>query len=84
MKGLMIGFAWVILFGFSSYSDAHYCINAEVVAVEQDEIVAVDATGQEWVFFGDEVKVNDTIKLTFENNHTLDRQDDKVVNFKVV
>ena len=68
---------------FSSVVDTYSTISAVVTNVNGDEITAVDKVGYEWIFFGDEVSVGKNITLVFDNNHTLNRLDDIVVDFKM-
>ena len=83
-KGLAVAIGFAVTLVGSSLIDTYYTINGTVNHVNENEVVAVDSVGYEWVFYGDEVKQGDTIKMIFDSNHTNSRLDDIVVDFKVI
>lgn len=71
---LIYSFLFLMFFGgLSTYNR-----EVEVTEVHGDEIVAIDQMGNEWVFFGDEVKVGDNLILRMHDKGTSSITDDEV------
>ena len=59
------------LIAMVGYVECHYTQDATITALEEnDEVVFVDARGEEWSFFGKGYEVGQEIKVTFYTNHT--------------
>lgn len=62
--------------------NTYYSMDATVVNVTKERITVVDKTDNEWEFFGDGFTRGQKVKVTFDNNHTEIRYDDKIVKVK--
>lgn len=81
--GLVLGFVGTLT--FSSRVEREYMMKANVVQVNGDEVVAVDlVTGDEWVFFDDELVEGQQVMLKMDNMNTRDKTDDEVIGVRVV
>lgn len=59
--------------------ESTYYINAEVVAIEGDEVLIVDEDGEAWSFYGDDFRIGDKVKARFFTNGTdSTRLDDEI------
>ena len=71
LRAIAIVIVFAILITMVSYVECHYTQDATITALEEDdEIVFVDARGEEWSFFGDGYEVGQKVKVTFYTNHT--------------
>ena len=53
------------------YVEYHYTQDATITALEEDdEVVFVDARGEEWSFFGEGYEVGQEVKVIFYTNNT--------------
>ena len=59
------------LIAMVGYVECHYTQDATITALEEnDEVVFVDARGEEWSFFGEGYEVGQEVRVTFYTNHT--------------
>ena len=59
------------LIAMVGYVECHYTQDATITALEEnDEVVFVDARGEEWSFFGKGYEVGQEVRVTFYTNHT--------------
>lgn len=71
LKTIAIVTVFVTLIAMVGYVECHYTQDATITALEEDdEVVFVDARGEEWSFFGEGYEVGQEIKVTFYTNHT--------------
>lgn len=79
---VLILVALVLCVGRGVYAlSACSLVDATVVEVSADEVVAVDGDGNEWAFFADGLAVGDNITLVMNNQHTASPLDDSVYNY---
>ena len=65
-------FAFILLPGIAGYFEHHYAREAEVVNVCGDVVLAKDACGFEWEFYGDGFEVGQQVKMKMFTNYTHD------------
>lgn len=71
LKVIAIVTVFATLVTMVGYVECHYTQDATITALEEDdEVVFVDARGEEWSFFGEGYEVGQEIKVTFYTNHT--------------
>ena len=71
LRAIAIVIVFAILITMVSYVECHYTQDATITALEEnDEVVFVDARGEEWSFFGDGYEVGQEVRVTFYTNHT--------------
>ena len=71
LKAIAIITVFAILITMVSYVECHYTQDATITALEEDdEIVFIDARGEEWSFFGEGYEVGQEVKVTFYTNNT--------------
>ena len=71
LKVIAIVTVFATLITMVSYVECHYTQDATITALEEDdEVVFVDARGEEWSFFGEGYEVGQEVKVTFYTNHT--------------
>ena len=71
LRVIAIVTVFAILITMVSYVECHYTQEATITALgKDDEVVFVDARGEEWSFFGDGYEVGQKVKVTFYTNHT--------------
>ena len=71
LRAIAIVIVFATLIAMVGYVECHYTQDATITALEEDdEIVFVDARGEEWSFFGDGYEVGQKVKVTFYTNHT--------------
>lgn len=71
LKAIAIVTVFVTLVAMVSYVECHYTQDATITALEEDdEVVFVDARGEEWSFFGEGYEVGQEVKVTFYTNNT--------------
>ena len=71
LRVIAIVVVFAILVAIVGYVECHYTQDATITALEEDdEVVFVDARGEEWSFFGDGYEVGQKVKVTFYTNHT--------------
>ena len=71
LRVIAIVIVFAILVAIVGYVECHYTQDATITALEEnDEVVFVDARGEEWSFFGEGYEVGQEIKVTFYTNHT--------------
>ena len=71
LKVIAIVIVFATLVTMVGYVECHYTQDATITALEEDdEVVFVDARGEEWSFFGDGYEVGQKVKVTFYTNHT--------------
>ena len=71
LKAIAIVTVFATLITMVSYVECHYTQDATITALEEDdEVVFVDARGEEWSFFGEGYEVGLEVKVTFYTNHT--------------
>ena len=71
LKAIAIVTVFATLITMVSYVECHYTQDATITALEEDdEVVFVDARGEEWSFFGEGYEVGQEVKATFYTNHT--------------
>lgn len=80
---LLITF-FIILPGIAGALESHYSNTAIVTKINRDEILIEDTTGNIWSFLNDGYTVGDKVNVTWYDNHTLTREDDKIIKVKKV
>ena len=71
LRVIAIAIVFAILVAMVSYVECHYTQDATITALEEnDEVVFVDARGEEWSFFGESYEVGQEVRVTFYTNHT--------------
>ena len=71
LKAIAIVTVFTTLVAMVSYVEYHYTQDATITALEEnDEVVFVDARGEEWSFFGEGYEVGQEVKVTFYTNNT--------------
>ena len=71
LKAIAIVTVFATLVAMVGYVECHYTQDATITALEEDdEVVFIDARGEEWSFFGDGYEVGQKEKVTFYTNHT--------------
>ena len=71
LRVIAIAIVFAILVAIVSYVECHYTHDATITALEEnDEVVFVDARGEEWSFFGEGYEVGQEGRVTFYTNHT--------------
>ena len=71
LRAIAIVIVFAILITIVGYVECHYTQDATITALEENnEVVFVDARGEEWSFFGDGYEVGQEVKVTFYTNHT--------------
>ena len=59
----------------------YYTMNCVVVEVNEDEVILVDPTDNEWIVYADSLNVGDEVKAEFFTNYTdSTRLDDEIKN----
>ena len=81
---LLIG-VFIFIMGVAGYIETHYTREATVVKINEDEIIVEDSIQHHWVFYGEDYKIGDKIKMTMFNNYTDSNiYDDKIIKVKKV
>ena len=81
---LLIGI-FIFIMGVAGYIETHYTREVTVVKINEDEIVVEDSIQHHWVFYGEDYKIGDKIKMTMFNNYTDSNiYDDKIIKVKKV
>ena len=71
LRAIAIVTVFATLVAMVSYVECHYTQDATITALEEDdEVVFVDARGEEWSFFGEGYEVGQEVKVTFYTNHS--------------
>ena len=71
LRAIAIITVFAILVSIVGYVECHYTQDATITALgEDDEVVFVDARGEEWSFFGEGYEVGQEVRVTFYTNHT--------------
>ena len=71
LRAIAIVTVFATLVAMVSYVECHYTQDATITALEEDdEVVFVDARGEEWSFFGEGYEVGQEVKVTFYTNNT--------------
>ena len=71
LKAIAIVTVFATLVAMVSFVECHYTQDATITALEEDdEVVFVDARGEEWSFFGEGYEVGQEVRVTFYTNHT--------------
>ena len=71
LRAIAIVIVFATLVSIVGYVECHYTQDATITALEEnDEVVFVDARGEEWSFFGEGYEVGQEVKVTFYTNHT--------------
>ena len=71
LRAIAIVIVFAILITMVSYVECHYTQDATITALEEDdEVVFIDARGEEWSFFGEGYEVGQEVRVTFYTNHT--------------
>ena len=71
LRVIAIVIVFAILVTIVGYVECHYTQDATITALEEDdEVVFIDARGEEWSFFGEGYEVGQEVKVTFYTNHT--------------
>ena len=60
-----------------------YTMDAEIIAISEEEVSLIDSMGEDWVFFGQGFRIGDSVRVRFFTNGTDDtRLDDVIENVK--
>ena len=71
LRVIAIVIVFAILVSIVGYVECHYTQDATITALEEnDEVVFVDARGEEWSFFGEGYEVGQEVRVIFYTNHT--------------
>ena len=71
LRAIAIITVFATLVAIVGYVECHYTQDATITALEEnDEVVFVDARGEEWSFFGEGYEVGQKVKVTFYTNNT--------------
>ena len=71
LRVIAIVTVFAMLVAIVGYVECHYTQDATITALEEnDEVVFVDARGEEWSFFGEGYEVGQEVRVTFYTNHT--------------
>ena len=71
LRVIAIVIVFAILVAIVGYVECHYTQDATITALEEDdEVVFIDARGEEWSFFGKGYEVGQEVKVTFYTNNT--------------
>ena len=71
LRAIAIVIVFATLIAIVGYVECHYTQDATITALEEDdEVVFVDARGEEWSFFGEGYEVGQEVRVTFYTNHT--------------
>ena len=71
LRAIAIVIVFATLIAMVGYVECHYTQDATITALEEnDEVVFVDARGEEWSFFGEGYEVGQEVRVTFYTNHT--------------
>lgn len=71
LKAIAIVTVFATLHAIASFVECHYTQDATIIALkEDDEVVFVDARGEEWSFFGEGYEVGQEVRVTFYTNYT--------------
>ena len=71
LRAIAIVTVFATLVAMVGYVECHYTQDATITALdEDDEVVFVDARGEEWSFFGEGYEVGQEVKVTFYTNNT--------------
>ena len=71
LKAIAIVTVFATLVAIVGYVECHYTQDATITALEEnDEVVFVDARGEEWSFFGKGYEVGQEVRVTFYTNNT--------------
>ena len=84
LKVIAIVTVFATLVAMVGYVECHYTQDATITALEEDdEVVFVDARGEEWSFFGEGYEVGQEVRVTFYTNHTdTELFDDEIVDVR--
>lgn len=82
VKGMLMVSAFVSVLFFASNVESYYYMSAEVVYVKNGYAEVVDECGEKWGLWADDLQENELIKIKFDENHTTDRSDDLIVDYK--
>ena len=71
LRVIAIVTVFAMLVAIVGYVECHYTQDATITALEEDdEVVFIDARGEEWSFFGEGYEVGQEVRVTFYTNHT--------------
>ena len=71
LKAIAIIAVFATLVAIVGYVECHYTQDATITALEEDdEVVFIDARGEEWSFFGEGYEIGQEVRVTFYTNHT--------------
>lgn len=71
LKAIAIVTVFATLVAMAGYVECHYTQDATITALEEDdEVVFIDARGEEWSFFGEGYEVGQEVKVIFYTNNT--------------
>ena len=71
LRAIAIVTVFATLIAIVGYVECHYTQDATITALEEDdEVVFVDARGEEWSFFGEDYEVGQKVKVIFYTNNT--------------
>lgn len=76
---IAVGSLW-----FCSNVDTYYRMNGTVISAVNDEVCIVDDAGEAWVIKAIELSKDDRVKLKFDGCHTLQRKDDRIIDYDVM
>ena len=82
--GLLIAFVLVVILFVANMINNYstkYEIDATIISTEE-ETIAKDKNGNLWAFENDEFKIGDRVKLTMNDNHTPQIEDDEILEIK--
>ena len=74
----------LVTYGIVGSIETHYTRDAEIIGYENDVVYLEDASGEQFAFYGKGYTKGDKVKVTYFNNCTLNRQDDKVIKVKTI
>ena len=89
VSAVVVFLAIVSSFGLAFADDSVYSIAAVVVSYEATsfgdlEVKAIDAEGEEWIYYSDEVHIGDLVILTIFDFEKLSYEDDEIIDVVTV
>lgn len=81
---VIITVVFFVIPGIAGYIENHYWRDAQVVEIENENVVMEDRIGHIWVFEGDGFEVGDNVKMYMFNNYTDSIiTDDEIIKIKI-
>ena len=82
LMGILVFGIFTILLAIASIIETQYTREVTVVSYRADAVVVQDEQGFEWGFIGEGYELGEKLIVTFDNNHTSTRDDDRLIKVK--